>query len=214
MKRIPILLALAVLAAAGFASADVYLGLQGTFALPLDSLYSSRIGFGVAAGWELSPQFALELGIRNWAVPSANSAEGFSLGKISVMPIELSLRARLPLGPKLHLVGEAGAGYAIHSFTLDEDLVQAWSNVGFDLAETADNGLAAHLGAGLELALSPKMSLDISARYHLMRTSGAWSITDVYSGETATDAIEKLNLDALTVSLGLKIALFNPGESR
>jgi len=214
MKKISTFCVLAILASAGAGRADIYVRGQGIFVLPMDTPYSSGIGFGIAAGWELNPQFALELGASRWSLPSAGMADGLSLGKIAALPIELSLRARLPLGAKLNLLGDAGLGYAFHSFTIDEDLAQSWTEVGFVIEESAKSGLAAHLGAGLELVLSPGMSVDISARYYLLRSSGEWSITDAYSGESASGTLESLNLDSLTFSLGLKIGLAASGASR
>jgi opacity protein-like surface antigen len=145
---------------------------------------------------------------------SEDSVEGLSLGKLCVLPVEVALKARFPFGEKLSLFGEAGVGYAIHSFTLDEGFVEDWTAVGFEIAETAKGGLSARLGVGLELALSPKMSLDLTAGYSLLRSGGEWSIIDVYSGETASGTLESLNFDAVTFSLGLKIALFAPEGSR
>jgi len=180
----------------------------------MDTPYSSNIGFGLAAGWELNPQLSLELGANRWALSSAGIVDGLSLGKIASLPIELSLRARLPLGAKLNLLGDVGVGYAFHSFTIDESLAQSWKTVGFVIEESAKGGLAAHLGTGLEIVLSPRMSVDITARYYLMRTSGEWSITDDYSGESASGTLESLNFDALTFSVGLKIGLTAAGAGR
>jgi opacity protein-like surface antigen len=145
---------------------------------------------------------------------SAGSVEGLSLGKLCVLPIEVALKARFPLGEKLSVFGEAGVGYAIHSFTLDEGFAADWTAIGFEIVEAPDNGLSARLGAGLEFVISPKMSLDFTAGYNLLRSSGAWSITDVYSGETASGTLESLNFDAVTFSLGLKIAVFSPEGNR
>ena len=174
MKKISMFCVLAILASAGAARADIYIRGQGIFVLPMDAPYSSGIGFGVAAGWDLNPQFALELGANRWSLPSAGIVNGLSLGKIAALPIEISLRARLPLGTKLNLLGDVGLGYAFHSFTIDEDLTQSWNEVGFVIEESAKSGLAAHLGAGLELALSPGVSVDISARYYLLREGYAF----------------------------------------
>ncbi len=214
MKRMFFLCASAILLSAGTAQADLYVRLQGIYALPTGASYSGGAGFGLAAGWELDPRFSLELGLRNWTMTSEGSVEGLSLGKLCVLPIEVALKARFPLGEKLSLFGEAGVGYAIHSFTLDEGFVEDWTAVGFEIAETAKGGLSARLGVGLELALSPKMSLDLTAGYSLLRSGGEWSITDVYSGETASGLLESLNFDSVTFSLGLKIALFAPEGSR
>ncbi|MBN1940505.1 MAG: outer membrane beta-barrel protein [Candidatus Aminicenantes bacterium] len=209
-----VLCAAALLASAGPVRADLYARLQGIYALPTGTSYSGSVGFGIAAGWELDPRFSLELGLRNWSLKSAGSVDGLSLGKLNVLPVEVALKARFPLGEKLTAFGEAAAGYAIHSFKLDEDLVDDYDSVGFEIDETCNGGLAVRLGAGIELVLSPKMSLDFTAGYTLLKGSGEWSITDVHSGETASGMLTGLSFDTLTLSLGLKIALSGPGKNQ
>jgi len=214
MKRIIFLGGLIILSAAGAARADYYLQVQGAYALPTAKTLSGGIGAGLAAGWELSPQVSVELGIRSLCLSSANSVEGLSLGRLWALPVEAVLKGRLPLGSNLNLVGEAGAGYAIHSFKPDKDFVADWSAVGFDIVESVKNGVAVHFGAGCEYVLSPTLSLDFTVRYFILPTTGEWSITDAHSGETASGTLNNLSFDSFTFSLGLKIALSGSGESR
>ncbi len=215
MKRKILLATLgAILAAAGTVQADVYARLQGLFALPTGASYSGGAGLGLAAGWNLDSRFALELGFRNWAVASEGSIEGLSLGRLCVLPVEVAFQARFPLGSRLHLFGQFGLGYAFHSFKLDENYLEDWNELGFEIEENAENGISARLGAGLELTLTPKMSLDFTAGYNLLGSKGVWSITDTASGETASGDPADLSFDALTFSLGLKIALFSPEGGR
>jgi opacity protein-like surface antigen len=209
-----ILCAAAVLAAAGPVRADLYARLQGLYALPTGASYSGGAGFCLAAGLDLDPRFSLELGLRNWTLSSTGSVEGLSLGRLHLWPVEIALRAGFPLGEKLRLFGEAGVGYVINAFALDGDLADDWASVGFEIVETAQNGLAARLGTGLEIVLSPTMTFDIAASYSLLRTSGEWTITDVHSGEAASGTLESLTFDSFTLSLGLKIALSAPRGTR
>jgi len=208
MKRTLSALSLALILTTGAAQAKIYLGLNGVYAIPTNKLYGSTLGFGGAIGLELSPAASLELSIRNWSVPVTGSTEGFSLGKLSVLPLELVFRYRLPLSPNFKLYGDAGVGYAFHSFTFDEKLFIDWTAVGFTITENADNGLAAHLGLGLEFVLTPTVDVDFGVRYHFLRTQGAWTIADIASGETQTGTIKDLDFDAFTFSLGFKISIF------
>lgn len=208
MKRILSVVGLALIMTTGAAQAKIYLSAQGSYALPTNKLFGGGLGFGAAVGYELTPAYSLELSIRNWALSSEGSADGLSLGKASVLPVELSFRARFPLRPGVTLYGDAGAGYAFSSFSLDEDLAADWAAVGFTLDENTDNGLTAHLGFGVEIALTPTVDIDIAARYHLFQTRGVWTITDDASGEAQTGTIEGLNLGAITLSLGFKISIF------
>jgi opacity protein-like surface antigen len=214
MKHHPILLVAAVLSLAATARADIYLNLDGTYALRTNQPYASRPGIGIAAGWAWNSRFALELGLRYWSSPVDGTIDGLSSGTVHVLPLELAFRSRWPLGSNLLLCGEAGAGYAFHSFSIKESLQAGWKALGFSVKESVKNGLAAHLGVGLEYALSPKMTIDMGIRWHLLRTKGEWSITDDESGVAQAGTVKKLSFDALTFSLGLKIVLFRLEESR
>ena len=209
MKNRPILFLAAVLSLAAAARADIYIRPNGTYAFPTGHPYSSRAGAGISAGWDWNSRFALELGLRFWSVPVTASTGGLSRGILRVLPLECAVRYRRPLGSNLHLYGEAGAAYAFHSFSLDEGIQAAWKELGFSIDESAKNGPAAHLGIGFEYALSPKTAVDLGIRWHLLRTKGEWSFTDDASGMSQDGTIEKLNFDALTLSLGVKIAIFD-----
>lgn len=213
MKNRLIVLSAIVLSLAAAARADIYLGGEGTYAFPADQPYSSRFGAGISAGWAWNSTFALELGLRYWPVPVAGAIDGLSPGTLRVLPLEIALRGRWPLGSCLRLGGEAGAGYAFYSFSLDESLQTGWEALGFSINESVKNGPVAHLGVGLEYALSPKMAIDIGIRYHLLRTKGEWSITDDASGATQAGTVEKLNFNAVILSVGLKIAIFDPDKN-
>jgi len=207
-KRVVVFVVVVLLPAV--AAADIYLRPDAAYAFPTGKPYASRAGVGLAAGWSWNPRFALELGFRFWPVPVSGTADGLSRGVLHVLPAELSLHARLPLGSKLHLRGEAGAGWAFHSFALDPDVFDSWNALGFSLDESAKDGPAVHVGASLEYTLTPKMAVDFGIRWHLLRTTGTWSIVDDDSAITQTGTVANLNFDAVTLSLGLKIALFLP----
>ncbi len=209
MKNRLILLFAVVLSLAAAARADIYLGGEGTYAFPVYQPYSSRLGAGISTGWAWNSTFALELGLRYWPVPVAGSTDGLSPGTTRVLPLQIGFRGRWLLGSYLRLWGEAGAGYAFYSFSLDESLQAGWEALGFSINESVKNGPAAHLGVGFEYALSPKMAIDIGIRYHLLRTKAEWSITDDASGATRAGTVEKLNFNAVALSLGLKIVIFD-----
>ena len=214
MKKRLLLVAAAVLVSAAAAPAEFYFGAAGIYSAPLDQPYSSRFGAGISAGWAWSPRFAVELGL-GWR-PSrvTGSLEGLSDGTLRVFPLEASLRARQPLGSGWVLGGEAGAGWAFHSFSLSDNLRAAWEALGISIKESADGGPVVHLGIGIEYLLTPRWSLEAGLRYTRSRTKGTWSITDEAGGLVQSGTLEKLKLDAVSLTFGLKIALFGAGESQ
>lgn len=208
MKRLGLVLLAAGLLSASPALADVYLGFQGTASIPTGENYKARTGGILTAGWSWNPRFALELGLGYWPVPVTASSSGLSRGTLSMFPVEFAFRARWPVGTKFQLSGEAGLGNAFTAFSLDAETVAAWEALGFEIDELVKDDPSAHLGIGLEYALSERWSVTLGARYHILRTRGTWTITDTISGETASGNIKKLNFDAFTLSLGVKFALF------
>jgi opacity protein-like surface antigen len=207
MKRTLLVLFLALASLTATAEAQFYFGLNGSYALSTNKLNGGGLGFGGTVGWALTPAFALELSVRNWSVPVTGSNQGLSEGKFSALPIELSGRLRLPIGTSFTLYGDVGAGFSLQSFKLDEALATDWEAVGFLIEESVDNGLAAHVGLGLEFALSPTIALDFGARYHYLRSQGTWTITDIAGGESQTGQIADLDFGAITFSLGIRISL-------
>lgn len=207
MKRLSLILLAAGLLSASPAMADIYLGFQGAASLPTGESAKAGIGGIMTAGWSWNPRFALELGLGCWPVPVTASEAGLSKGRLRVFPVDIAFRARWPLGPKLHLSGEAGLGNAFYDFSLDEETVAGWEAVGFKIEESLKNEPSAHLGVGLEYALSDRWSAVFGVRYYLLRTRGNWTITDTVSGETASGMIKKLSFDAFTLSLGVKFAI-------
>jgi opacity protein-like surface antigen len=207
MKRTLLVLLLALASPAATAEAKFYFSLNGGYALSTNKLNGGGLGFGGTVGWELTPAFSLELSVRNWSVPVTGSNQGLSKGKFSALPIELSGRLRLPVGTSFTLFGDVGAGFSLQSFKLDEALAKDWAAVGFLIEESVDNVLAAHVGLGLEFALSPTIALDFGARYHYLRSQGAWTITNIAGGESQSGKIADLDFGAFTFSLGVRISL-------
>ena len=183
--------------------------LKGGYLFPSDTYQDGHLGVGGAFLVRFSSNFTLEVEGAFSQIPVRSQADGLSQGRLLHIPATVSLRFRLPLrniplAPYLI----AGGGFALNIFALDKEMVQGYQDLGFELEETCASALLAQLGGGLEISLSPNISLDLQARYRFSRTSSEWSITDEVTRLKATGTVERVNLSAVQVLGGLRF-LFN-----
>jgi opacity protein-like surface antigen len=207
MKKLPAAAAAFLLVLAVNAPAKVRLSLYGGYAATPEASSGEGAVVGAGLGFSLSSILSLDLTAGRWVVPVRPSANGLSRGRLTELPISLELRARFPLGRGGWAVyGAGGLGYALHSFALDSDFAAGWKDVGFEIEERVDHGLAAQVGAGLEIGLGPAVDLDLGVRYTILRTKGSWAMADLRTGENSGGPLDSLNFDALAVQAGFRVA--------
>lgn len=185
---------------------------------------NSRIGLGVFGGYGLfansqiqsgaaggatfligfSKNIAVELAAMYQKGNVAADPNSLSKGKLTTMPLQLSLMGRFPIGKKLTPYVLAGGSYFLNSFTLDSSAANDWKALGFTLTEKVDPTFGFHFGGGLELALGKALSVDIGLRYGLAKAKGNWTMTDDKSQSETSGATGDLKLDTLTFAVGLK----------
>jgi opacity protein-like surface antigen len=127
-----------------------------------------------------------------------------SKGKLAVMPLQLSLMARFPVGDKIVPYVAAGGGYYLNSFTLDAAIVKSWDDLGIDLDEAIDNAFGFHFGAGLDFFVNPNIAITAGVKYCLAKTKGSWTMKEQVSSEETTGTLPDLKLNALVFGAGLK----------
>jgi len=130
--------------------------------------------------------------------------EALSKGKLSVMPIQLSIQARFPISWRFlpYLVG--GGGYYLNRFNLDQEITDAWDALGFDIEEKVENAIGYHIGAGIDLFISKNIALNADVRYFITKIKGSWTLTDQIIGTETSGDLEDLNLNSLVFGGGLK----------
>lgn len=206
-KRIAVILAALLLPAAA-AEAAFHLGLRGGYALFMDKSYAGAPAYGLSLGFDLARNLSLELSGTRFESSVTASADGLSAGRLALMPLEIAVEARFPLGDgKLAAFGGFGGGFGFTSFTLDSTSAAGWTAVGFAVAEKVQSTACLCAAAGLEYAVSRTSVLRLEARYRLMKPSGTWSITDLLSGEKISGTLDKLSLDSLTIGLAVRMGL-------
>lgn len=178
---------------------------QGGAVFPSDAFQDTHAAAGAAFLIPLSPRFHLEFGADYMRIPVRSQAEGLSQGRLTHIPGLLGLRVRFPLRAlPLSPYFSVAAGYAYNAFSLDESAVETYRGLGFEVEETCRSALAAAGGAGVEVILSSKITIDIRGLYRFSRTSSRWSISDQVTGNTLSGTAEDVRLDAIQVTAGLR----------
>ena len=162
------------------------------------------LAFGATFSYGFSKNIAIELA---GLVISGNGdydPQTLSAGRLTIMPLQLSLLGRFPLGRKLTPYVLTGGSFFFTMFALDKAVAKGWEDVGITLTEKVDNAFGFHFGAGLEYALGKAMSVAFDVRYILGKTGGAWSIQDNASASETDGTFSGLKLNTLVCSVGLK----------
>ncbi len=185
------------------------IGLFGGYAMPANEGYSGTIAYGFNLSFVVMKNLAVELTGFRFESDVEGSTDGFSAGKMAVMPIQLSLQGRFPVsGGRLIPFVEAGAGYYLNTFTLDGALASDWNAVGFDLEESVENVVGFHVGAGLDFFVARNISLGAGVKYCIATTKGSWSLTDTTTGTSASGDLEDIKVGPLAFGIRLRY-IFN-----
>jgi len=170
------------------------------------SEYGSGLAFGANFYYGITKNIGIEVGGLRFQTTTKDTDDvsKLSKGKLAVMPLQLSLIGRFPVGAKLVPYVAAGGGYYLNSFTLDASIVKSWDDLGFDLEEAIDNAFGFHLGAGLDYFVKPNIAVGASVKYCLAKAKGSWTMKDQVSSEETEGTLSDLKLNALVFGVGLK----------
>jgi outer membrane protein len=170
------------------------------------SEYGSGLAFGANFYYGITKNIGIEVGGLRFQTTAKDTDDvsKLSKGKLAVMPLQLSLIGRFPVGAKLVPYVAAGGGYYLNSFTLDAALVKSWDDLGFDLEEAIDNAFGFHFGAGLDYFVKPNIAVGAGVKYCLAKAKGLWTMKDQVSSEETEGTLSDLKLNALVFGVGLK----------
>jgi opacity protein-like surface antigen len=180
------------------------LGFLAGYAMPAASNYSNGLNYGGNICLGITKNLSIELKGLRFQSDVEGDPEALSKGKLSVMPIQLSIQLRLPVTGRFlpYLLG--GGGYYLNRFNIDEEITDAWDALGFDLEEKAENAIGYHFGAGIDLFITKNIALNADIRYCLAKIKCSWTLTDQIIGTKTSGDIEDLNLNSLIFGGGLK----------
>jgi len=183
------------------------IGLMAGYAMP--SGYGGGLAYGASFSFGFSSNFGIEIaGLRFQSTvdepAEADRETALSKGKLTVMPIQLSLVARFPLSPSLTPYVLAGGSYFLNKYTLDSGVQGDWEDLGFTISEKVENSIGFHFGAGLDVFMSSKLAIGAVVKYCLSTFKGSWSLTDTVTTTEAKGELKDLKLKPFIVGLGLK----------
>ncbi len=180
------------------------LGILGGYGIFSNSNFSNSVAVGVTFTYSFNKNLAVELA--GLFLNESNESDPATLaqGKLTTMPLQLSLLGRYPLGKKFALTALAGITYFLNSFSLDSALVDNWHDLGFTMTESVNGALGFHCGAGLEYVLKKNLSAALGVRYCLGTAKGEWSIRDDASALETSGTFNGLDLNTMVFSFGLK----------
>ena len=179
-------------------------GFLAGYAMPTESNFSSGLKYGGNICLGITKNVSIELKGLSFQSDVEGDPEALSKGKLSVIPIQLSVQARFPISWRFlpYLVG--GGGYYLNRFNLDKEITDAWDALGFDLEEKVENAIGYHIGAGIDLFLTKNIALNADVRYFIAKIKGSWTLTDQIIGTETSGSLEDLNLNSLIFGGGLK----------
>ncbi len=113
-------------------------GLLAGYAMPQEDNYSSGLQYGGNICLGITKNVSVELTGLRFQSDVGGDPEALSKGKLSVIPIQLSLQARFPISSRFvpYLLG--GGGYYLNRFTVDKEITEAWNALGFSIEEKVE----------------------------------------------------------------------------
>jgi outer membrane protein W len=179
-------------------------GISMGYTIPSDSHYKGGPKIGGSLIFIPIKYCALELSGLYSQSSTEDDTDALSEGKLTAIEIGLNLVGRFPIKDTFIPYISAGGCYSINNFKLDADLISTWEDLGFDIAETVENAFGAVVGAGFDFQMVRGLILGIDFKYRLMTSDGTWTFTDQLSSSEEQRTITQLNLNSISVTLGIK----------
>jgi len=180
------------------------IGIGAGYSMPQENNYSDEIYYGGNFCLGISKNLSIELSGLRVLYNVEGSADGLGNGDLSVIPIQLSVQVRFPVTHRFVPYILGGGGYYLNSFALDEEIINTWDALGFDVEERIENSIGYHIGAGLDFFITGNIVINADFRYCLVKTKGSWSLTDQIGGTVISGDLEDLSLNSIMFGAGLK----------
>lgn len=179
------------------------LGIGAGYATFSDDQFDGSVLVGLKITYPLANALRVELAGAYTSSKITANVDGYSGGKLKVMPIQLSLQYCFTAGNLNPYIG-AGCGYYLNDLSLDG--LTGWENMGFEITEEVKNKFGFHFGGGIEFKLKSNLIFFIDVRYCVVKIPGTYTITDTVTGIEQSGDIEK-DLNPLMFGAGISIGL-------
>jgi outer membrane protein W len=176
-------------------------GVDVGYAMFTEEQFKGGAAAGLSLFYSFSDSFRVELRGGFISNQVENAPEGLSKGKLTMIPIQLSLHYRFKAGNKFRPYVGGGVGYYLNNFSLEGE--SEWQELGFDITNEVDHAFGYHLGIGMDYFFNSRTAFNLDVRYCIVSLSGSYSITDQVSSITNSGDIEGA-LDHINFAAGLK----------
>jgi len=179
---------------------DLRVQLHAGAALPSDRQLGSSIETGFGAVLTLSREFVAVLEYDSWQ--SRVTDEPFRLygGRLTAMPLSLSLRCSLLKRGALILYISGGGSIVANRFSLDRPVTIPEVRI----SQTVNNAIGLRLGTGAEGRVSSRLFLFLEAAYLWAGAEAATTVSDMNLGVSRKEFT--IRLDSFHMRAGLRYA--------
>ena len=130
--------------------------------------------------------------VQTFRVNVKYNPQGLNEGKLSMFPIQLSLRRDIPLKSNFNPYLSAGLGYYLNNFSMTGMAIP-------EINEIVHNAFGFHFGGGVDYFFYKSIAASADLRFCLVEAS-AWQ---TYLGQP-TQKIGNVNLSSFMLGMGIK----------
>lgn len=162
-----------------------------------DKNYGSSLKIGIEVIYMLTETFSAELSFQEYGVNVDQSEGGLSDGVLTIIPVQLGLRMKLPFESLYNPYIAGGLGYYFNYFSLDDET---------DVTQQEDvkHTLGFHLGGGVDYFLRERLLLNLDLKFYFGKTSGSYEYLRNSGNVADKGTIENINIHGLILSLGVR----------
>ena len=121
-----------------------YIGAMAGYAMPSEENYGSGFKYGGNLCLGITKNIAIELSGLRFQSNAEGDPEALSEGKLSIIPIQLSILVRFSIAGQVFPYVLGGGSYYLGSFALDAGIISNWDTLGFDIEEDVENAKGFH----------------------------------------------------------------------
>ncbi len=174
------------------------------YTMPSENNFEKGLNLSGTLGFGITKYLAVEVRVPYYQSNVSGSIEGLSAGQFKAVSCTLSVQARYPLKNLAipYLVG--GGDYHLNTFTLDNEIVNSWNVLGFDIEEHVDHTFGFHFGGGIDMFILRNLALNLDVRYYTASLKGNWRLTDTITQVETTGPIGNIELNSIQAGISMK----------
>lgn len=162
-----------------------------------DKNYGGNPKIGVEIIYAFTESFSAKLSYQDFGVNVDRSVGGLHDGVLTINPLQLSMKLKLPIFSRYNPYIAAGIGYYFNYFSLDDELDP-------NKKEEVKNSIGIHIGGGTDYYLRENLVLNLDVLFYFSKTSGHYEFLLQPGNIVDQGSIENLNIHGYIISLGVR----------